>query len=288
MCRYLAVFIVLALTMPAHASSFEQWKTHFQQRLVSQGHAPQAVAAIFDQIEFDPRVIALDRKQPEGHMTLVEYVGKTLKPLRIAQGKRLLQKHKALLQQIEQRYGVPPAIIVALWGKETDYGGYVGNFKTLDALATLAYEGRRRDYFESELAAAIDLVQRYHWPVHRVRGSWAGAIGQCQFMPSHYLNSGVDGDGDGRVDLWNSMPDIFASMAQLLVEKGWQRGLPWGHRVDSKMAAPKYRSQRLYQPDGPEGPTYVITHNFDVLKGWNKSGYFATAIGRLADTISQP
>ena len=286
MLKYLVLALLLAF--PAHASSFEQWKLHFQQRLISQGHNPQAVSRILEQVDFDPRVIELDRKQPEGRITLVEYVEKTLHPLRIRKGRQYLEDYRGILSQVQQRYGVPPEIIVALWGKESDYGGYVGNFETLSALATLAYEGRRRDYFEGELTAAIELVQRYGWKVRDVRGSWAGAIGQCQFMPSHYAHDAVDADGDGRIDLWNSSADIFASMAQLLKDKGWQPGLEWGYRIDHPETVRLRSGYRLYQPDGPNGPSYVITPNFDVLKRWNNSGYFATAVGRLADKISQP
>lgn len=274
--------------MTAHAASFEQWKLHMQQRMVSEGQDQNAMAQIFDQIQFEPRVIALDRKQPEGRMTLLEYVEKTVTPLRVSKGRARLQQHHALLRDVEKRYGVPAEMLVALWGKETDYGGYIGNVSTLNALATLAYEGRRRAYFEDELAAAVKLTRKYNWHVSDVRGSWAGAIGQCQFMPSHYLNDAVDADGDGRIDLWNSMPDIFSSMAQLLKLKGWQTGVPWGYRIDDPSRVRLRAGYRLYQPDGAQGPSYVITHNFDVLKRWNNSGYFATAVGRLADKISQP
>lgn len=302
----------------ADTPDFARWKTGMQQRLIRDGLSAATVNNAMANVHLAPGVIKLDRRQPETHLTLTQYIERTVTPARVAKGRQNLARYQSALKAVEARYGVPPAIIMALWGKETDFGGYVGNSQTLSALATLAYEGRRRAYFEQEFVAAMRLLAKYNWPPQKLRGSWAGAIGQCQFMPSNYITHGVDGDHDGRVDLWNSMPDIFNSMGNLLSVKGWQRGMSWGQRVTPSRAVPPHlvgrdkqahakafwqqqgvqfpdntrikSSQllRLYQPDGPEAPAYVITSNFDVLMRWNQSGYFASAVGRLADKISHP
>jgi membrane-bound lytic murein transglycosylase B len=279
--------ILLAYPAYANPAGFESWKTQARGRFIQQNIPSHIVDRVLNAATFEHRVIELDRKQPEGRMTLTQYVERTVTPKRVAKGRALLQRHHALLQQVQQKYGVPPEIIIALWGKETDFGGYVGGLSTVNALATLAYEGRRGAFFESELAATMKLIHQNKWQPSNIKGSWAGAIGQCQFMPSNYLLYGVDGDKDGRVDLWNSMPDIFYSMGNLLASVGWDRDYPWGQRLDNPQTVRLAKGYSLYQPDGSKGPSYTITSNFAVLKRWNNSGYFATAVGRLADKISQ-
>lgn len=307
-------FLLLFMTLPltAHAESFDQWKAAYAQRAQASGLTASQIERALYNISLDERVIELDRKQPEGHMTLLEYVEKTVNERRVEKGIRMLADHRNLLVQVERASGVPKEIIVSLWGKETDFGAVTGNFNTVNSLATLAYEGRRRDMFERELTATIKLASRLGRSPEEIVGSWAGALGQCQFMPTVYLGHGVDGDGDNRVDLWRSMPDIFYSMANLLRHEGWQAGIPWGARIDMPASVPDTiigrdkpfqnaaywrrlgvrldgqlgEKLRLYQPDGRNGPAYVITPNFDVLMRWNRSGYFATAVGRLADKLS--
>ena len=315
--RYLAAFCILCLVpLTAKAESFDQWLTHFKQRAVSANVSAELLDEALRDVRLDVRVIKLDRKQPEGHMTLAEYVDKTLTDRRIATGRAKFSEYRSLLKKVERNTGVPAEIMVALWGKETDFGGYTGDFNTINSLATLAYEGRRRAYFEQELLEAIYLLRRMGWPPSRMTGSWAGAVGQCQFMPSNYLRIAVDGDGNGKIDLWNNMPDVFASMANLLVKEGWRAHESWGQKITiparfdknligrdkspqdlrfweqrgvrftQSVPSSVQRSIRLYQPDGPQGPAYAIYPNFDVLMRWNRSGYFATAVGRLADHVA--
>jgi lytic murein transglycosylase len=249
--------ISIVMTTPAHAD-FAGWKNQIQETLISSGLPKDFVKKNLDAIKYDHRIVLLDRKQPEGRMSLQTYLDKTITPERIRKGRIALQNNSIILRDVEKKYGIPPEIIVALWGKETSYGGYVGSIATLNALATLAYDGRRRELFENELQSAFRLMYKNKWPITKLKGSWAGALGQCQFMPSTYLKHGVDADHDGYIDLWTSMDDIFYSMANLLKNEGWQTGQ-------------KYHSG---------------TENYNVLKRWNRSDYFATAVGQLADKIS--
>jgi membrane-bound lytic murein transglycosylase B len=310
------VFICVFLTSAASAESFSVWLETYKQRAAASGATVSAINRAFQGVRLVESVIALDRKQPEGHMTLVEYVDKTVTPKRISKGQGYLVEYASLFDRIEKEYGVPRAVIVALWGKETDYGGFTGNSETISSLATLAYEGRRRDFFERELLNAINLLDYLGMDASQMRGSWAGAIGQCQFMPTNYLQYGVDENRNGRIDLWNEMPDVFASMANMLSQEGWKWGAGWGQKVkipaefdknligrDKSPQEFRFWEQRgvrfqqpvpssvssqirLYQPDGPTGPAYALYPNFDVIMRWNKSGYFAVAIGRLSDQIS--
>jgi len=313
----LVVFLML-LAGPAQAEDFQSWLFHYQQRAIAAGISPQTVHRALDGIEPDEQVIELDQRQPEGHMTLLDYVDNTVTAKRISRGRTYYQQHYPLLTKVQRAYGVPPEIIVALWGKESDFGGNAGHVRTIPALATLAYEGRRRAFFEQELLNAIVLSERLNIDPQQMRGSWAGAIGQCQFMPSNYIKIAQDGNGNGRIDLWHEIPDVFASTANLLRVEGWQPGASWGQKVKlapgfdkfllgrdkspkefrfweqrgvrfTKPVPASVRSNiRLYQPDGPEGPAYALYPNFDVLMRWNRSGYFGVAVGRLADYISSP
>lgn len=314
------IFTILLLAFlacfPARAEDFQSWLQGYKKRAAATGIAAGKIDRALYQVRLDPKVIELDRKQPEGRMTLVEYVERTVSPERVAKGQKKLQEYRSLLASVERDYGVPPAIIMALWGKETDYGGFTGKSETISSLATLAYEGRRRQFFEQELLNAIVLLDYLKIPPSRMLGSWAGAIGQCQFMPSNYLKVGVDGNKNGRVDLWNEMPDVFASMANLLVHEGWRRGAGWGQKIrlpegfdktligrdkeprdyhfweqrgvsfNTPVPSSVRQQIRLYQPDGAGGPAYALYPNFDVLMRWNRSGYFAVAVGRLSDKIS--
>lgn len=311
---FLLAFFILFSPI-ARAEDFQSYIENYKQRAIASGVSENAVMSGLQDVRFDPSLIKLDRNQPEIKMTLVEYIGKTLTPQRIEKGRRNYQQYQDQLQKVENEYGVPAPIILALWGKETDFGGFTGKSETISSLATMAYEGRRRQFFEQELLNAIVLLDYLKIPPNEMRGSWAGAIGQCQFMPSNYLKFGIDENRNGRVDLWKEMPDVFASMANMLVKNGWKRGENWGQQVKIPAGIDKnligrdkqgrdYRfweqlgvqfkqpvpnsvasSIRLYQPD-EGGPSYALYPNFDVLMNWNRSGYFAVSIGRLADLIS--
>lgn len=311
----LTLLFVLLLSLPANAETFDQWLANYRTRAIATGTSATIIDKALQNVFLDENVIRLDQKQPEGRMTLLEYVNKTVTDKRIDTGRAKMAQYASMLSTVERNYGVPPQIIIALWGKETDFGGFTGKNQTISSLATLAYEGRRRQFFEQELLNAIVLMDYLKLSPSEMRGSWAGAIGQCQFMPSNYLKVGVDGNRNGRVDLWNEMPDVFASMANLLAHKGWKSGASWGQKVnippefdktligrDKQARDLRFWEQRgvrfntevpssvtttirLYQPDGEGGPAYAIYPNFDVLMRWNRSGYFAVAVGRLSDQL---
>jgi membrane-bound lytic murein transglycosylase B len=317
MKRFIVCFLLIGCST-VQAESFDQWKTDFQRRAVQGGAPSSSVYRAMTSVKLLDRVIELDQKQPEGTQTLVQYVENTVTDKRVARGRELMGEYRSLLQKTESQSGIRKEILLALWGKETDFGGYTGNFSTIDSLATLAYEGRRRDFFEQELLSAIQLLDKLNWTPDQMKGSWAGAVGQCQFMPSNYIRYAVDGNGDGKVDLWHTMEDVFPSMANLLKTEGWHRNEGWGQKVKLppgfdknlvgrdktarpysfweqhgvKFSKPVSASEgdaiRLYQPDeGAGAPAYAIYKNFDVLMRWNRSGYFATAVGRLSDRIGE-
>lgn len=263
-----------------------------------------------------PRVIELDRRQPERRLSFAEYRARIVSEERVARGVEALRRHRGLLERTEARWGVPAPVLVALWGIESAYGRITGDFPVVAALATLAFEGRRARFFRRELLAALRILARGDVTPERLRGSWAGAMGQPQFMPTTYLHHAVDADGDGRADIWDSLPDVFASMASYLRAAGWKPGWRWGRelaplpaeiarKVASGTTRPLAAWRRaglrladgrplpeaavdaaLVLPDGPPAPAFLAYHNFHVLMRWNRSTYFAAAVGLLADAIA--
>jgi membrane-bound lytic murein transglycosylase B len=315
--RYIILLCGLLLfSTVAQAESFQSWLADYKARAVQAGIPAQAVNYALQDVQLDESLIDQDRSQPETQQTMQEYMDKTLTEKRVETGREKMDEYSGKLARVERVSGVPREILVALWGKETDYGGFTGHTETINALATMAYEGRRRHFFEQELLAAIVMLNRLGWQPDRMTGSWAGAVGQCQFMPSNYAKYGIDGDGDGKVDLWNSMDDVFFSMANMLKQQGWEPGASWGQRVrlppgfdnsllgrdktpydlhfweqrgvrfTKTVPAQTASAIRIYQPDGPSTAAYALYPNYDVLIAWNHSGYFATTVGVLADNIS--
>jgi len=263
------------------------------------------------------RVISLDRKQPEFLQTFADYLGLRVTPERVERGRTLLERYRPFLLDLQAQYGVPPQYLVAFWGLETNYGSYLGRMPTLDALATLACDRRRSDFFSGEFVAALQLMQRESLEPVKMQGSWAGAVGHTQFMPSSYLRYAVDGDGDGRVDLWHSERDALASGANYLQSLRWQSGLRWGREVqlpaDFPFQLAGQRDRRLpladwaahgvsrsdgsalpdvdvdaalLLPAGHRGPAFLVYENFDVIMRWNRSELYAIAVGHLADRIA--
>lgn len=235
-------------------AKFQAWVSDVKKEAVAQGISPKTVHDAFAAVSHNERVIQLDRKQPESKLTLEEYLAKTVTEQRINQGRELLAENKVILDGIAHKYNVPPQYIIALWGIETSYGNNTGGFSTIEALATLAYDGRRSDYFRGELMSALKIIDQGHIAVYDMEGSWAGAMGQCQFMPSSFLAYAVDHDGDGKRDIWNTEADVFASIANYLHSSGWNND---------------------------------DANNFNVLLKWNRSRYFATAVMNIAKGIEQ-
>jgi len=271
--------------------------------------------AALDGIEPIDRVIELDRHQPEGTVTFDEYMAKRLTPELIAEARSQYDQNLPLLLSVSEVYGVDPQVIVALWGHETRFGQYTGGFDVIPALATLAWDARRSDYFRSELMSALKILDEGHITPEEMQGSWAGAMGQSQFMPSSFDGYAQDWDRDGRRDIWTTKGDVFASAANYLSRHGWELGEPWGAEVrlpagfDTSQAGhddPRPLSQwlaagvifkgpspavgaeeptTLALPAGPTGPAYLVFSNYRVILRWNRSDYFGMSVVRLADLI---
>lgn len=237
-------------------------------------------------VEPIPRVLELDRSQPEFKLTWQQYLDLAVSEERIARGRELLRANATLLARTGDAYGIPPNLIVALWGLESHYGTKMGTFPVVAALATLAYNGRRPKFFRAELIAALRILAQGHITPERMLGSWAGAMGQCQFMPSSFLALAVDGDGDGRRDIWASKADVFASTANFMRRAGWRSELRWGDEVTGRPAGGAPPGGRIVTPDGAGGRVYRVTANFNALRRWNASDFFALAVGLLSDRIS--
>ncbi len=312
--RLLSGAAILLATLPAGAD-FGACVGNWQDMARDAGLSSRVVEQIIPRLSPQPRVIELDRRQPEFTSSFADYLGRRVTDSRIEKGQQLLQSHAALLEGLTRQYGVPGRFLVAFWGLETNFGGYLGDTPTLDALATLACDARRSDYFTAELLQALALIERHDLDPARMRGSWAGAMGQTQFMPSNYARYGVDGDGDGRIDLWGSIPDALTSAAHFLQQLGWEPEMRWGREVrlpsgfDYGLAGRgNARPLRdwarlgvrhaeggplpvadfdaaLIVPAGHQGPAFLVYRNFRTIMRWNNSEFYALSVGLLADRL---
>lgn len=296
---------------------FAAWLEGVRKEALGQGISKATVdAALGNDLAPIPRVIELDRRQTEFTVTFERYLEITMPAARIERGRQLMAQNKELLYEIQGRYGVQPQYLVALWGIESNFGEKQGTFSVVAAVATLAYDGRRSAFFRKELFNALRILDEGHITVAEMRGSWAGAMGQNQFMPSSFVNNAVDFDGDGRRDIWGTPADVLASAANYLARSGWRPGQPWGVRVDvpanfdwsqanldsAKPAAAwqalgvrRADGQELpaeagegaiIQPGGAGNPTFLVFDNFRAIMRWNRSTFFATAAGLLADQLA--
>ncbi|MBV9861704.1 MAG: lytic murein transglycosylase [Alphaproteobacteria bacterium] len=284
---------------------------------IAQGIRASTVDVALRRAEYLPHVIELDRKQPERTMTFGEYIDKFVTPQRKDDARHALAENWALLGRVRQRFDVQPRFVVALWGMESAFGKITGNYSVVSALATLAYDGRRSSYFRGELIAALRILDQGHIRPDDMLGSWAGAMGQCQFMPSTFLSYAVDFDGDGRRDIWNDRADVLGSIANFISRLGWRGDQSWGRDVlvpanfdprlagldtrrsimewnrlgvrgrDSGLLPAREADASLVLPDGPAGPALLVYDNFRTIMKWNKSTYFAAAVGYLADSMDQ-
>ncbi|WP_165953511.1 lytic murein transglycosylase [Shewanella decolorationis] len=306
----------LSDTIAAHAAAFPTCVANLQERARTEGLSEATIQDTVASLQFVPKVIELDQAQPEFSQTFNNYFTKRATDWRVNEGRRLLKKHRALLDKLAQEYGVPPQYILSFWGLETNYGSYKGKMSVLDSLATLACEPRRSGYFTTELMQALKLKEKYGFDKSTMVGSWAGAMGHTQFMPSAYAKYAIDGDGDGKADLWNSTEDALTSAANFLQHLGWQRNERWGREVilprnfsyenlGAKQAQPlsQWAAQSvvqsnglplpaidmkaaLYLPSGHTGPAFLGYENFNVIMRWNRSEFYAITVGHLADRIN--
>ncbi|MCZ0867098.1 lytic murein transglycosylase [Dasania sp. GY-19] len=303
------------MSLPLHAQvqSFASCVADFQHQARAEKLPEWLVTNVVGQLQLEPRVLKYDRAQPEFTQTFADYFNKRVTPQRIQKARKLFAEHKDFLQQLTRKYGVPGQYIIAFWGLETNFGSYLGKMPTLNALATLACDERRSDYFTAELMAALRVLNREKLTVEEMQGSWAGAMGHTQFMPSAYERYAIDGDGDGQINLWRSQKDALASAANFLKALGWKKEQRWGREVilpadfDYRLTGLKHSEvvsawqqkgvtrtngkalgnydmpASILVPMGHTGPAFISYANFKVIMRWNNSESYALAVGHLAD-----
>lgn len=306
----------ISASVQLNEEAFPVCLARLQARARTEGLSETTINSTIANLQFVPRVIELDQQQPEFSQTFDNYFSKRATEWRVNEGRRLLQKHQVLLDKLAQEYGVPPQYILSFWGLETNYGSYKGKMSVLNSLATLACEPRRSNYFTIELMQALKLKEKYQFDDDTMVGSWAGAMGHTQFMPSAYAKYAVDADGDGKADLWNSTTDALTSAANFLQHLGWQRNQRWGREVllpknysynylGAKQPLPLSQwaalnvtqangqplpivdiQAALYLPAGHTGPAFLGYENFNVIMRWNRSEFYAITVGHLADRIN--
>lgn len=323
---------VTSIPLGAQSPSFDAYLTQVAAKARQEGVSEATISRFTSGLTPNQRVIALDRDNAPSTSggqfpPMAPYIERHNTPARIAAGRRAYQRFRTVAADVERRYGIPPEILFAIWGHETNYGTYKGDFDLARSLSTLAWEGRRRDLFEREF---IDLLKIADSGVPRssLVGSWAGAFGNPQFLPSIYLRLAVDGDGDGVRNIWDSEVDTLHSIANYFRDAGWRAGQPWGVRayvpnsvnraaIETAMASPvcprvhirhsrwmpvrDWKAQgviprapigddvmvALFEPDGPAYPGYLVTQNYRVILEYNCSNYYAMSVGLLADEIAR-
>jgi membrane-bound lytic murein transglycosylase B len=231
-----------------------------------------------------PRVMEQARNQPEFKMSWETYRDRVVSTERVTRGRALLAENRATIERFAGPAGLPPSVAVALWGIESNYGTRLGDFEVVEALATLVHNNFRAKFFREQLIAALKIVSQGHIGLHAMKGSWAGAMGQCQFIPTSFIAYAADGDGDGRKDIWTNKVDVFASIVNYLRKVGWRPGLRWGDEIPP--GAQGGAGTRIVRPAGAGGPAYATTENFKVILRWNQSDFFALAVGLLSDRIA--
>ncbi|TAL60545.1 MAG: lytic murein transglycosylase [Legionella sp.] len=311
-----AIAFTLAYQWAFAQENWKDWVAQVRTEALAQGISPQLFDEAFAGIHEPSRQIkSFMHSQPEHRLTFMKYRNSRADNYRIAIGRKEYKKNKEVLDAVGERFGVNPCFIVSFWGMETSYGTYMGNFPVIKALATLAYDSKRKDFFRKELFIALRILNEGHVDLQDFKGEWAGASGQPQFLPSSWVKYAVDYDGDGRKDIWKSKPDTFASIANYMKQNGWQVGEPWaiqvklprefdmklegkdnmravsdwnrlGVRTEKGEPLPYQNMQAsIVQPLG--GPTFLAFPNYKMILRYNNSIYYAGAIGYMADKICQ-
>lgn len=321
--RWLSVLLLLffvAHSAAAEPEDFDSWLKGLRQDAMAQGITVVTLDHALAGVQPIPRIIELDQSQPETTQTFAQYLERVVNPARRDAARKHYLDNKVLLDEIGQRYGVQPCFIVALWGIETDFGASIGKFPVVSALATLAYDGRRSAFFRRELINALLIIQNDKIDPSAMIGSWAGAMGQSQFMPSTFLAYAASYRGHGAPDIWRRTDDVFASIANYLAHLGWHGDQGWGETVtlptgfdQSLVGFGQKRSvadwaalgvrrsdgsalpsippdsdwrAAVLRPGGDDGPSLLVYDNFGAIMKWNSSSYFATAVGYLADSVN--
>ncbi len=315
MIKVLLLFVSLCVgieTIADEKKSFSVWLNEVKAEAKHNNVSDATINQVFKNANYVTRVIELDRAQPEFISTFIGYLNKRVTSGRVEKGREMLEDHSPLLAEIETQYGVPKEILVSLWGLETNYGSNKGSHSLPSSLITLGYEGRRAKFFRQQLIDAMLIIEAGHNNVAGMRGSWAGAMGHMQFMPSTFLKYGTDADADGRINIWTSLPDAFSSAANYLSSAGWRKGevvaievrLPqyfsyqeahlsnrktsaeWGQMGIDQIngdALPSLNNTAILLPQGWQGPAFMVASNFDVVMDWNRSINYALTVSHLAD-----
>lgn len=314
------IALVLAFfgTAPAQAqddeAAFRAWVEAFKAEARAQGIGDATLDRAFAGVKFNARIIELDRHQPEFTRPIWEYIAGVVTEDALRKARQQLQKHHKLLRSVRARYGVPAEYVVAIWRVESGFGGNFGSFSVVESLATLGFAGRRQEFWRKELVAALRLAERGEVPLSRLVGSWAGAMGHTQFMPSVYLAKAVDFDGDGKRDLWGSMPDVFASTANYLALAGWVAGMPFALEArlpenfpyelaettqqpvaawsrlgvtlaDGRPLPPWQGDVGIVVPAGHRGPAFLVSPNFKAILDYNNAASYALSVGLFAERL---
>jgi len=305
------------LAFPAAAQTdFQSCLQNIRAEATRQGVPAPVIDAGFRGLAPDQKVIDLDSKQPEFSLTYGKYVGNAVTADRVSRGQQKLAQYRGLLDQLQSEYGIPPQYIVSFWGMETNYGTYMGDFSALRSVATLACMTKRTAFFSNETVQALKILANNHMTTQQMKGSWAGAMGNMQFMPSTFMKYAVDRDGNGRIDIWNSLPDAFASAANFLRGIGFKPGLPAAEEVvlpqnfpldqaDTTIDKPvrawsqmgvkravggalpaSDENASIILPAGWRGPAFILYPNFKAVMNWNRSTLYALAVSILAQQIS--
>ncbi|TMV04933.1 lytic murein transglycosylase [Ruegeria sediminis] len=297
-------------------AQFQVWIATFRSRALDQGISPATLDQAFRGVTYDEKVVKRDRNQSEFTKTIWEYLDSAVSDDRIRNGRASLERHRATLERIEAKYGVEKEIVTAIWGLESAFGSFRGSDSTIRSLATLAFDARRAEFFEAQLIAALQILDAGDVTASGMRGSWAGAMGHTQFMPTSYLEHAIDFTGDGKRDIWSDDPtDALASTAAYLARHGWTKGQPWGvevrlpdgfdyasarrelTRLPSEWAAsgvvdmagkpvPDYSRASILLPAGGQGVAFMIFDNFEVLERYNTADAYVIGVGHLADRIA--
>jgi membrane-bound lytic murein transglycosylase B len=307
--------MALAADDTAEIARFVSCIEELRQQARSEGVSPTVIDTVLGKVNYVERVIELDRAQPEFTRTFAQYYLTRVADSRVTRGREMLAANQPLLDKVYHATGVPPRYLVAFWGLETNYGSYIGKMSVPSSLATLACDERRSTFFTEQLMTALQIVDQGDVDAEQLVGSWAGAMGQMQFMPTTFERYAVDADGDGRRDLWVSLPDAMMSAGKFLAGIGWVPGLRWGREVrlpegfeysriglDKRLPLSDWAGAgvrdangqllpslplmaAILLPGGAQGPAFVVYENFDVIMGWNRSEFYAISVGRLADRI---
>jgi membrane-bound lytic murein transglycosylase B len=308
--------LFIATTAQAADKPFDQWLEEVKVEARNRGISEPVIEAALGALAPIERVLELDKSQPEFTMSFEDYLARTVAPARVSAGRRMLLENRGLLERIAATYHVQPRFIIAFWGIESDFGRLTGGFSVPAALATLAWDGRRASLFREELFEALHIIQDGHVTAAGMTGSWAGAMGQPQFMPSSFRRFAVDGDADGKRDIWTNRADVFASIANYLSQSGWREDQTWGRRVslpeafDRGLISPDVKKTlqewdalgirradgsalptralqgSLVEPTAGRGPVFMVYDNFRTTLRWNRSTFFALAVGHLADAVN--